>query len=733
LFFGFGYAMASDRMFQMDYLRRKGRGQLAEVLGPEALGLDRLARTVGLGRIAEAEWKILDDETRALLEAFAAGVNALVEATCETPPIEFDLLDYRPEPWSAVDCLVIESEFRWYLTGRFPVIVMPELARRALGDGPLYRAFLHRASDEESIVPPGSYPVTPVDGPREAVGANRAIMSSVRPGSAAGDPDSALGSNNWVLAGSRTREGHPIVASDPHIAFEAVSCWYPVRLDGGTFHVAGMTYVGMPAVMFGRNRHVGWGCTNNICSVRDLYHERASPSHPGCFFFDGQWEPAQTVEEVIEVKGREPVQMTIMHSRNGPIVDEVLPAAAQKTGPVSLKWLGAHQGGWLTALLAMDRAGDAAQFRAATRPWHVPTFTVVFADDQGEIGVQITGRVPLRRLPERGYRPGWDAAHQWDGLIPFEGMPHAMNPPRGWLASANNRPVPDDYPYYLAGTWSDDLRALRIRQRIEGAAHHSLRDVNAMHYDTRSLRAEACVPHVLEVLADPEAWPDGDHKALSAAQAIAALRSWDLDVEPDRIGATIFNVFFATWTRAVVETRFAGETAVLLAGGASGLASALLAENLAGWFDDEQTRRQAIAAAFTTTLKVLRQRLGTEVSSWTWGRLHRLDLRHVLSTRGDLGHLLDHGGVPVGGDLTTVGNTGQGPDFEASTGAGFRMIAELDPRAPALWTLDVQGQSGHPGSPHYSDQLDAWLAGRYHRIPLDRPASAISTLRLEPS
>ena len=518
LFFGFGYAMASDRLFQMDYLRRKGRGRLAEVLGPDALGLDRLARTVGLGRIAEAEWKTLDDETKALLQAFAAGVNALIEATRETPPIEFDLLDYRPQPWSPVDCLVIESEFRWYLTGRFPVIVMPELARRALGDGPLYQAFLHRDSDEESIVPPGSYLVAPVDGPHEAVGANRAITGSVRPGSAAGDPDSALGSNNWVLAGSRTRDGHPIVASDPHIAFEAVSCWYPVRLDGGSFHVAGMTYVGMPAVMFGRNRHVAWGCTNNICSLRDLYQERASPAHPGCFFFDGRWEPAQTVEEVIQVKGQEPVQMTIVHSRNGPIVDEVLPAAAQKTGPVSLKWLGAHQGGWLTALLAMDRAGDAAQFRRATRPWHVPTFTVVFADDRGQIGVQITGRIPLRRVPERGYRPGWEPAHQWDGLIPFEGMPHAMNPPRGWLASANNRPVPDDYPYYMAGTWSDGLRALRIRQRIEAAAQHSRDDVAAMHYDTRSLRAEACLPHLLEVLADPGAWPDGANKASCTVQ-----------------------------------------------------------------------------------------------------------------------------------------------------------------------------------------------------------------------
>jgi penicillin amidase len=728
LFFGFGYAMAADRLFQMDYLRRKGRGRLAEVLGPEAIELDRLARTVGLGRIAETEWTSLNEEPKALVGAFAAGIDALIAETRDHPPIEFDLLDYRPEPWSPVDCLVIESEFRWYLTGRFPVIVMPELARRSLGDGPLYRAFLHRESDEESIIPPGSTPPARVGGPSERVGPSRARW----PGSAAGDPDAAQGSNNWVLAGSHIHGGHPIVASDPHIAFEAVSCWYQVRLDGGSFHIAGMGYVGMPAVMFGRNRHIAWGCTNNICSLRDLYQERTDPAHPGCFLFDGRWEPARTIEETIPVKGQEPVHLAIVHSRNGPIVDEVLPAAARKTGPVSLRWLGTHQGGWLTALLAMDRAADATRFREATRPWHVPTFTVVFADDRGHIGVQITGRVPLRRLPERGYRPGWDPAHQWDGLIPFEAMPQVVDPPRGWLASANNRPVPDDYPYHLAGTWSDDLRARRIHQRIEAASSHSRDEIAAMQYDTLSLRAVASVPRLLDLLSDPGSWPEEVAPELRGPMAIAALREWDRRVEPSRVGAAIFNVYFANWIRTVAGTRFAGETAELLAGGAAGLAAALLGENLAGWFADDRARRRAIVATFVTTLNALAHRLGPDVSSWTWGRLHRLELRHVLSTRGDLGRLLDHGGVPVGGDFTTVCNTGQGPDFDARTGAGFRMIAELDPRAPVLWTLDAQSQSGHPGSPHYTDQLDAWLGGHYHAIPLDRPAEARTSLRLEP-
>jgi penicillin amidase len=300
-------------------------------------------------------------------------------------------------------------------------------------------------------------------------------------------------------------------------------------------------------------------------------------------------------------------------------------------------------------------------------------------------------------------------------------MPYALDPPRGWLASANNRPVPDDYPFYLAGTWSDDLRARRIRHRIEAAPRHSREDVAMMQYDTFSTRAATCLPRLLEPLSDLERWPAGAEKPSRAVQAVAALRTWDLRVEPDRTGATIFNAFFANWIQTVVSARFTGETAALLAGGAAGLASALLGENLAGWFDDEPARCRAIVATFATTLDRLTQRLGPDVSRWTWGRVHRMELRHVLSTRGDLGILLDQEGAPVPGDFTTVCNTGQGTDFEARSGAGFRMVADLDPLAAELWTLDAQSQSGHPGSPHYSDQLGAWLDGCYHAVPVRSP------------
>src|SRR5262245_32323102 len=327
LFFGFGYSTAEDRLFQLDYLRRRALGRLSEVVGPEGLELDLVARTVGLHLIAEKEWDLLPEETRQLVAAFSEGINALIADSGERLPIEFDLLGYRPESWRPVDSLAIAGEFRWYLTGRFPVIVIPELAKRTLGTGRLYEAFLQSEADAEAILPAGSYP---------------ASRSGTQPvGVSISDPAEGHGSNNWVISGARALAGKPLLASDPHIAFAAVSCWHEVHLCGGSFNVAGIAYAGMPAVLFGKNRHVAWGITNNICSLRDLYQERTDPAHPGCFLFDGKWEPARERLEVIDVKGSEPIHKTIRLSRNGPIVDEILPPPARTTGPVAFRWLGA--------------------------------------------------------------------------------------------------------------------------------------------------------------------------------------------------------------------------------------------------------------------------------------------------------------------------------------------------------------------------------------------------------
>jgi penicillin amidase len=779
LFFGFGFATAQDRLFQLDYLRRRALGRLAEVLGPDGFELDLVARTVGLHLIAEQEWQALPDETRRLLTAFSDGINAAIAAAAEKLPIEFDLLDYRPEPWRPIDSLAIAGEFRWYLTGRFPVIVIPELAKRTLGTGPLYDAFLLPEADGEAILPTGSYP------------ASRSGTQSV--GVSINDPTEGSGSNNWVVSGKKSVAGKPLLASDPHIAFAAVSCWHQVRLHGGSFNAAGAAYVGVPGIVIGKNEHVAWGITNNICSIRDLYQERSDPEHPDCYLYDGRWEPVRTRTEVIAIKGREAVHKVIRSSRNGPIVDEILPASARSTGPVALRWLGASACGWVTAMLGMSRARSGEELRRATEPWLAPTFCVVHADTAGEIGYQCTGRIPVRNIWERGYRPGWDPAHQWAGLIPFAGMPRLVNPPRGWIATANNRVAADDFPYPLSGTWSSGYRAQRVREMLESREQFRRQDFARMHQDSVSLRAVTCVPRLLRVVtanADQslsqadcvricELAAAGERVAgrvdsmseavvagptenqidraaapLSAAAtprpdrivnateltrwtrlAVEYLAAWDCRAEPDRVAASIFNLFFDHWCRRVAEERFAGESAMLVAGAIGGLASALLEENAGGWFRSDDARSSAIIEALHVALVRLAARFGPDPLNWGWGRLHTLEQKHVLSGRGDLGRLLDRGGVSVRGDAVTVCNTGQGLNYTAPIGAGYRMIADFsDPRG-GFWAVDAGSQSGHPGSPHYDDQLTDWLTAGYRYLPLqlnDLPRTEDRTLTIRP-
>ena len=710
LFFGYGWAMAEDRLFQLDWLRRKGRGRLAEIIGTDGVPFDTIARTVGLNRIAEGEWSTLPENVQATLESFAAGINAMMEASADNLPIEFDLLRYRPEPWTPIDSLAIEVEFRWYLTGRFPIICIPELAGRTLGEGPAWQQFLLGECDAESILHPGDY----------SPAASRPLESV---GHVANDPDAAIGSNNWVISGKRTTTGAPLIGSDPHIAFEAVSCWYEAHLCGGSFNVAGMTYVGMPAIMFGRNENVAWGITNNISSLRDLYQEQTDADRPACFLFDGTWEPAREISETIHVRDADPIEKTIRITRNGPIVDGILPPPADRTGPVSLNWLGLHQGGWLTALLDMNRAGNVAELREAMRPWHVPTFSLVLADVEGRIGFQSSGRIPVRKREERGYRNGWDPEDQWQGLVPFEEMPGTDEPERGWIATANNRLAPDDYPHLLFGRWSCGWRGQRIREMIESREKLSTDDIREMHQDAESLRARTVMPSLLQILGD-----GGDAKE---AEAIRVLGVWDHCSLPDATGATIFNVFFTRWCRTVADQHFEPAAAELLAAGIAGCAAHLLtcdAGEASIWFADG-SRDDRVRKTFSETIAGLGDRFGTDLTDWTWSRLHRMPLRHVLSPRGDLGQLLDHGGAAVRGDMMTVCNTGSGPDWIAATGAGYRMIADLSTSPASLRAVDAQSQSGHPGSGHYSDQFEDWVSGRYHEIPLDRESALAAAAR----
>lgn len=723
LMFAFGYAVARDRLFLIDYKRRKATGTLAEVLGREALESDVTYRTLGLAQIAEAEWKSLPGESRNLLQAYADGINAWIDQPTVPLPIEFDLLDYRPQRWRPQDSLAVAGEFRWYLKGRLPVIVVPELIKRRLGDGPLYRATLTNEADDESILQSGDYAASPTAATREPAGD--------------GGIDSP-GSNNWALSPQRSTSGNAMLAGDPHLVYSAQPIWFEVRLKGGSFDVAGCTLAGLPGVMMGRTPRVAWTLTNNICSDRDLYQEQSRPGTPECFLYDGNWEPAIQRREVIAVKGEGAVEKVVRHSRNGPIIDELLPTAACDTGPVSLRWLGQQPCGWLTALFAMNRANSVHEFCEATRPWICPSWNMLCADTEGHIALQTTGRIPKRNIWERGYRPGWNPQHQWTELTAFEEMPRVIDPPRGYLVTANNRLAPDDYPVPLACTSTSGYRARRIRNEIERHEKFSVEDNQKLQLDVLSLRAADCVPPLLTHL------NASDNQRVQ--QAARLLQDWDFRVTASSIAASLFNVFFVHWCRVVSFERLAPpgpgeddkesrEVALLAVDRLNGLAAKLLVEDSIGWFQ-HQDRSHAIVAAFQSALDDLTSRLSSDMSSWQWGRLHKLGQPHYLSGRGKLGTLLDQSGTPMPGDGTTVCAGYPNSHWTAYLLAGNRLVADLgDPNA-GLWMIDSAGASAQPGSLHYHDQLPPWSRGEYRYLPLDADraaAAAVSTLQLIPA
>jgi penicillin amidase len=381
----------------------------------------------------------------------------------------------------------------------------------------------------------------------------------------------------------------------------------------------------------------------------------------------------------------------------------------------------------------MNRTSSAIEFCESTRPWLCPTWNLLCADVDGHIGLQTTGRIPIRNIWNRGYRHGWDPRQQWAGLMAFEQMPRLIDPERGYIVTANNRLAPDDYPIPLACTSTSGHRARRIRQEIERHGKLSIDENQRLQNDVFSLRAAECVPLLLNHLRE---CPNG-----RVQQAIDYLRAWDYRVLASSVAATLFNVFFNRWLCAVAIERLASPdiadassraVALLAADRLSGLAARLLAADPQGWF--QRPRTSAIVEAFQSALNELSNRLGDNMDQWQWGNIHRLQQPHYLSNRGDLGSLLDLSGLPMPGDGTTVCSAAPNAELAAYLGAGFRSVVDLGDPGLGMWVIDAASASAHPGSANYSDQLEPWSRGEYRYVSLDThraAASAVCTLEIE--
>jgi penicillin G amidase len=725
LFVGYGFVLAQDRLWQIDYYRRRALGRLAEVLGPAALASDRRHRLLGFGVLADQEIAALSSEEAEALNGFAAGINgwiAQLGQSGERLPIEFEILEYAPERWTPRDSVALMRAFLWQLTGRLENLAAGEAALRYLGPE-LAADFLTTEAADETILPSARM--------------ERGRLVGIGAG---GGADSAGGSNNWAVAPSRSASGSAMLASDPHLPFMLPVGLYQVHLSGAGYDVAGAGYPGTPGIWFGHNDRIAWGITNLVASPRDLYVETLDSdgsSGPGRYREGDHWAPIQTRTETIAVRGAPDETLTVRSTVRGPLVDEIVPLQPEtcpngERTALSVRWTGQEVLHDVQAVLDLNRAQDWAGFRSALSGWRLPIFNLVYADVDGHIGWQATGSVPIRGGGDlsRGYRPANDPAHAWSGYIPFDDLPRMVDPARGWVGTANNRPVDvEEQTVPLYGWWAPGHRAVRLRQLLDDGQTLLADDMRAMHADTTNLRAAEALPRLPELLGGGAA----------GARLLALLAGWDLRMSTDSVSATVFEAFFERWQRHVLAARFPDEARAFLGtlGAGSGLALRLLSEGEpAGWFGDGVEPSAVAETAAAEALADLEARYGAEPAAWRWGAVHQVSFRHPLDGRPGAEGLFATAPreTPGTGYVLNANGFSHDAPFGVTSGPEYRLVVDLGD-LDATTSVLTTGLSGLPGSPHYTDMVDPWVRGASLPLPHSPAAverAKVAETRLEP-
>ncbi|MBI2846227.1 MAG: penicillin acylase family protein, partial [Chloroflexi bacterium] len=706
-----------DRLWQMEFSRRIGHGTLSEVLGEATLDTDRFIRTLGWQRTAEIEAQNLEGDAKEALEAYAAGVNAFIESHGDTLPPEFLILGYKPAPWTPVDSLVWGKVMAWNLGDNWEGELLRARLIQALGEEKTWQLTPFYPSDHPLIIPPQvegyrGWDLASADAGPEAFGQ--------LVGMGGGD---GLGSNSWVVDGTMSDTGMPILANDIHLDIQMPSIWYEVHLEGGGFNVVGVSLPGVPGVVAGHNQDIAWGLTYVGTDVQDLYLEKINPDNPQQYEYQGEWQDMEIIEEVIQVKGQEPMVLPVRITRHGPLLSDVaedISGALGEEQAVAFRWTALDPNRILESLLDLDRAENWAQFHQALSQWAVPGLNVVYADVQGNIGYQMTGLVPIRAPGHSGLLPvpGWTGEYEWQGYVPYEEMPAVYNPPQHFIVAANNRVIGDDYPYPIAFDWDPGFRAKRITDLLSGQDQFSLADFQRMQADDYFLPAATLLPYLLAL--EPNGFLE--------ERALNQLRGWDMGHAPSSTGALIFETFYLK----LVENTVGDELGALLpdyldSGSWPTLAlKEIVADPQNPWYDDVstaevETREEIIRRSWEEALDFLGDHFGDAPHAWTWGRLHTATFQHI--TFGGilpLNLIFDRGPMPVPGSWAVLNNArfDYTEPFVVTSLPSYRQVIDLSNLANSQ-SMHTTGQSGIPFHPHYADMIDPWERVEYHPMVWD--------------
>ena len=738
-YFALGYVHAQDRLWQMDLARRMGSGRLAELFGGRVLEQDRLFRTLGLRRAAANDLRALDAESQEIARAYARGVNAWLAEEHPLPP-EFSLFRAEMEPWDPVDSLVFVKVMAWALAGnskqelwrmRMAHALSPERAEQLEppypGEGSLELAELWKR-----------YAGLGVDFGESGKGAGGERHGAF----AIDDTARALGSNNWVVDGTRTESGKPLLANDPHMRLSAPSQWYLAHLNAPGMNVIGATLPALPGVVLGRNDAVAWSFTNTLSDTQDLYLERLTadgkyltPEGPRAF---------EAVRETIHVKGSDDVELLVRSTRHGPVVSDATEDLRDVTPSgyaLALSWTALAPGDrTLSFARRASKAKDAGELRLATEALHSPQQNVVYADVFGHVGFVAAGRAPRRRASDafkgRMPAPGWLSDYDWDGFVPFEELPALFDPSSGRIVTANQKITPEGYPHWLGADWGLPYRAERILELLDRKPKHTLESFKEIQLDVQSGFAERLLDVMLSTL--PRELPSRER------ELAVQMKAWDRKMRADGMEPLLF----AVWVRELSRLLYEDELGALFPDNWL-LRPEFLAHVLsdqggqAKWCDDVRSLERESCPwiterALARALDYLVERFGDDPSAWRWGTAHPARAKHLPLGELPLVSYSANVVTAAGGDGSSINLSGYSmkdeDPFIGGGGPGFRALYDLSDLERSLAILNT-GQSGHLLSPHYRDMNPLWARGEYVPLVTRRArieGGALGTLVLRP-
>lgn len=721
LFYSLGFMHATDRLWQMDFQRRLAQGRLSEILGETTLQQDITNRTLGLYQAAAAAYANLDSDTRQIVDIYTQGINAYLDRDLPLP-LEFQVLNYRPDPWQPVDVLGTVKLQSLVQSGNF----QSELLRsRLVSQGipferiqeifPPYtgEVTILRPEDIERIpsLRPIDAPALPeVDLSALAVPVSDASLERIAASQLLAPETFA--SNNWVVSGSRTTTGKPFLANDPHITLQIPSVWYAAHLESPTYEAIGATFPGLPGVVIGRNNSISWGVTTTQADVQDLYALVEDPTQPGQYLYRNQLQPYEVRLETIQVRGGEDVVLPVRESVYGPVISDALGIAQ----PLALQFVSLGETDTtIAAFQGINRARNWDEFTTALQDYVAPIQNFVYADVEGNIGYYTPGIIPIRQSGHSGLLPvPGTGEFDWQGFIPFNELPQVLNPESGFIVTANNRVAPANYPYTISQEWAEPYRAERIQQLILSKDPLSLEDMQAIQLDQTTLLYRDFRP-ILEQL--QPILSSFNPVPTETLDWLDQLLNWDGNLHPDTRVGTVFEAWFNELTK--FAARAIGVE--VLEGNAQEPAPRFLLNALT---QGDPALGESPAQALTSAALALQsvvEGFGGDIPPW--GDLHQAVFEHpVLPIRRQ---------VPFGGDRYTinVGPYNSTNFLMDGSGPSYRQIVDLSDLERSQYIYPI-GQSGRVLSPYFDNLLDPWREGEYVAMRTeDFPITTRLTLR----